>query len=146
MKVRISSQFPCSAAIAWILVTRSDTLVQVAKPLAFIRPSRNSFPVRWIQGETVHCKSYLFGLIPVGERQIDFERIDAKKMEIQTRECDPLIQKWDHLIAIEYVDEHSCIYTDEVEIEAGVMTFFVWVWAHWFYRHRQARWRKAVLG
>ena len=32
-------------------------------------------------------------------------------------------------------------YSDEVLIEAGLLTCFVWAFAQWFYRHRQRRWR-----
>lgn len=50
-----------------------------------------------------------------------------------------LIPKWDHLITIRAA-EGGCLYTDRVEIHAGVFTPFVWSFAWLFYRHRQRRW------
>jgi hypothetical protein len=32
-------------------------------------------------------------------------------------------------------------YTDEIEIQAGLLAGVVWAFAHVFYRHRQRRWR-----
>lgn len=144
MKVLVSSTFPCDADKAWALVNKSTTLIQIAKPMAKIEPSRSPFPEKWIQGKQNYCKSYLFGIIPVGERCIFFERIDPLKREIQTRERDPLVQKWDHLISIKPVDSSTCIYTDEVHVESGLLTVFIWLWATCFYKHRQARWLKLL--
>ncbi|OQW53843.1 MAG: hypothetical protein A4S09_06400 [Proteobacteria bacterium SG_bin7] len=144
MKVFISSKLPCDADRAFALVKKSSTLVHVAWPMAKIVPSRNSFPEQWVQGKKVYCKSYLFGIVPVGERSIYFERIDPHKREIQTRENDPLVQKWDHLISIKPIDSSSCIYADEIDIKAGLITFVVWMWAMCFYKHRQSRWLKLL--
>jgi hypothetical protein len=36
------------------------------------------------------------------------------------------------------------IESDEIEIEAGWLTFFVWLFAQWFYRHRQRKWRNVA--
>jgi hypothetical protein len=38
--------------------------------------------------------------------------------------------------------EDSIKYTDEVEIYAGVFTFFVAIWSIIFYKHRQKKWSK----
>lgn len=94
MKVFVSSKLPCDVDRAWALVKKSSTLVYIAWPMAKIVPSRNPFPNEWVQGKTAYCKSYLFGIILVGERSIYFEQINPNKREIQTRETDPLVQKW----------------------------------------------------
>lgn len=83
----------------------------------------------------------MFGFIPLGVRAIYLERIDQEHFEIQSREKDPLIKKWDHLIKV-WSQEGKTYYSDEVEIDAGLLTFFVSSWANWFYRHRQGKWRK----
>lgn len=146
MKVKISTDLACPAIDAWQTVIQSATLSYVALPLAKIEASRASFPKNWIQAQTIYCKSYLFGFIPVGERTIYFERVDSAEKEIQSRESDPLIRRWDHLITVKPTSKSSCTYCDEVVIEAGLMTFFVWAWANWFYRHRQKRLADLVLG
>jgi hypothetical protein len=69
------------------------------------------------------------------------EKIDQKNYEIQSREHDPLIARWDHLISIKPLDDSRSIYRDSIDIDAGSLTFVVWAGANWFYRHRQRRWR-----
>ena len=32
----------------------------------------------------------------------------------------------------------------EIVIEAGPLTLLVWLFANWFYRHRQRRWRRVA--
>src|SRR5207302_1640781 len=36
------------------------------------------------------------------------------------------------------------LYSDEILIETGWVTAFVWLFAQWFYRHRQRRWRRVA--
>lgn len=144
MKVTVSTALNCSASLAWNLVEKSSTLVYVAWPLAHIESINESFPERWTQGSTILCRSYLFGFIPVGTRQIFFEKINSVTRQIQTRESDTLVKHWDHLISIIPNGELMCIYSDEVEIDAGIITPLVWLWANWFYKHRQSRWKKIL--
>ncbi|MGE0631455.1 MAG: hypothetical protein AB7O96_03545 [Pseudobdellovibrionaceae bacterium] len=140
----MSSRLDRPAGNVWDLVERSSTLIEVAWPLARIVPVDGKFPERWIEGTTSQCRSFLFGFFPVGTRRIFFERIDGSSMQLQSRESDPLVKRWDHLISVKPLDESSCVYTDEIEIDAGVITSIVWLWANWFYRHRQARWQKML--
>lgn len=51
-----------------------------------------------------------------------------------------LIRKWHHTITIEPLSKGECRYNDEVEVEAGLITPVIWIFAHIFYRHRQKRW------
>lgn len=145
MKVLVKSKFSISAAVVWDLTQKSSTLLIVAWPLARIVSVIDSFPERWSEGSTVLCRSYLFGIIPVGTRRIFFEKIDKASMQLQSRETDPLIKHWDHLITVRPINESSCVYSDEVEINAGVLTPIIWLWANWFYRHRQSRWQKLLV-
>ena len=58
------------------------------------------------------------------------------------------VRMWNHRIKVEPLSERRCLYTDELELRAGVLTAFVWLIAHLFYRYRQMRWRNLaqVLG
>lgn len=141
MRVVVESVLPCRAELAWEEVQTSRLLIEVARPLLVIRPIRGeSLPVWWESGTTIRCRSYLFGFIPLGTRVVRFERIDAARREIQTRESDPLIRRWDHLIKIESLDAVRCRYADDIEIGAGLLTPVVWLFAIVFYRYRQRRW------
>ena len=72
------------------------------------------------------------------------ERIDPAAREIQSRESEWLVRRWDHLVRVRPAGDGQTLYSDEIIIEAGWATFFVWLFAHWFYRHRQRRWRRVA--
>ncbi len=145
MRAFIQSRLECEADLAWSLVQTSKLLQEVMAPLVILRPRKGeTFAERWPAGRTVMCRCFLFGVIPLGTRSLHFERIDSEAREIQTRESDPLVRRWDHLIRITPTPDHACRYSDEIEIDAGWRTFFVWWFANVFYRHRQRRWRKLL--
>jgi hypothetical protein len=79
--------------------------------------------------------------LAVHSHTIYIEEIDQKNYQIKSREHDPLITRWDHLISIEPLDDNQSIYRDTIDIDAGSLTLVVRAWANWFYRHRQRRWR-----
>jgi hypothetical protein len=140
MRVDVSTRLACSAAKAWDEVQKSALLLHVALPLARIEPAdAQVFPERWSQGLTVRCKIAIFGFIPIGIRNLHFAEINAATHEIITHEYDPLVKSWDHTISIKSAGNDQAIYRDVIEIDAGLLTVFVWAWTNWFYRHRQVR-------
>jgi hypothetical protein len=141
MIVDVSTVLNCSAAKAWNEVQKSSLLLDVIWPLARVVPVGAPFPERWSEGLTIQCKSYVFGFIPIGVRTVHFEKIDHETYQLQSREHDPLIARWDHLVSIKPLDDTRSIYRDTIDIDAGSLTFVVGAWANWFYRHRQRRWR-----
>jgi hypothetical protein len=143
MKVDVSTQLSCSATKAWNEVQRSSLMVRVMRPLIRVAPvDASGLPELWMEGRQFRCRLFVFGFIPIGVRALRFERIDAAAREIRTHESDPLVRRWDHRISIQPAGERRSVYRDEIEIDAGALSFFVWAFANWFYRHRQARWRK----
>jgi len=142
MKVDVSTHLNCSAGKAWNEVQKSSLLLRVIRPLARIVPvDQRHFPERWTEGLKIQCRSYLFGFIPIGVRNLHFQRIDQKNFEILILENDPLVKRWTHAISIKPVDQDRSIYRDVIDIDAGRLTGLVWAWASCFYRHRQRRWR-----
>jgi hypothetical protein len=137
----VSTELNCSAAKAWNEVLTSSLLLHVIWPLVRVVPVGASFPQRWSEGSTLQCKSYIFGIIPIGVHTIGVEKVDERNAQIQFREHDQLIKRWDHLISIKPLDDNRSIYRDTIDIEAGGLTLAVVAWANWFYRHRQHRWR-----
>jgi hypothetical protein len=129
MIVDVSTTLDCSAAKAWNEVQKTSL------------HRHTPFPERWTEGLTVQCKLFIFQVIPLGVHTLHLETIDQKSYEIQSREYDPLIARWDHLVSIKPIDDARCLYRDMIDVDAGRLTFVVWAWANWFYRHRQWRWR-----
>lgn len=146
MRVFVQSTLACDADIGWQRVQTIALLREICSPLVRLAPDRNapSLPERWPEAGTVRIRPYLFGFIPTGVRVLRCEHVDHQRREIQTREHDPLIRRWDHRIHFESLAPGKSRYTDEVEIEAGLLTLPVWLFAQWFYRHRQRRWRRVA--
>ena len=146
MRVIVESILPCCADLAWVAVQTSALLLEVASPVAVIRPlDGDALPERWAVGQSFRCRSYLFGVIPVGTRTVRVDSIDSADLAIRFSEFDPLCSRWDHLIGIRPMANGRCRYRDEIDFEAGWLTLFVWLFAQAFYRHRQRRWRRVAL-
>lgn len=86
----------------------------------------------------------LFGFLPAGEHHITIVRIDREANLIESKEGDALAPVWNHTIRFHPLGDGKLHYTDEIEIPAGLLTGFIWAFAHLFYRHRQRR-RKQLL-
>ncbi|MCK5223235.1 hypothetical protein KAR04_00570 [Candidatus Calescamantes bacterium] len=61
-------------------------------------------------------------------------------------ETGKIAKVWNHTIIIEKDTDGNARYTDIVEIKAGVVTFFVYLFAQLFYRHRQRKWKNLLKG
>jgi len=72
---------------------------------------------------------------------LNLKKISDSSRTLYTNEGGGLVPVWNHLIKIESISEGSCLYADDVDIEAGLLTPIVWFYAHAFYRYRQWRWR-----
>ena len=141
MRVFVSSTLPCDSTRAWAAVQTPEVLLEVCRPLVTLLPlPGETFPERWVEGRSGQVRSWLFGLIPFGVRSLVFEKVDQEQQIIQTREHDPLIQKWDHCIRVQTLEPGRCQYSDEVEIDAGILTLPVWLFARVLYSHRHRRW------
>jgi hypothetical protein len=148
MKLKLATHLNCSPAIVWNYVLTPELLHYIAYPLVTfeaVKPS--SFPSRWSQGDYLTCLK-LLGVIPLGHQTIGI-RLDPvrqqenKHYELLDNGHSKLIPTWRHLICIE-ANGNQTLYTDELELRAGLLTPLVWLFALVFYSHRQRRWRKLV--
>lgn len=145
MWIDVQSELPCDPQRAWEEVQKVRLLQEVCAPLAQILPEHGrELPVVWHAGEIVHCRMKLFGFLPMGTRTLYFERIDPLTRQIQTRETDRLVRHWDHLISFTYAPDGRCLYRDQIEVHAGLLTPLVWLFAQCLYRHRHKRWQRVA--
>lgn len=70
-----------------------------------------------------HKVVYKTSIFPASEKEV-FERLKVLK-------------------TLQYI-ENTTQYTDEVEINAGWKTIFVYMWANAFYAHRQRKWKRLL--
>ena len=148
MLLEISTELECSAERAWQEVQTTRLLEYVAHPLLVFDPIEpQTWPETWREGEYL-SRMRLLGIIPFGKQCIAISIPDrsnaSAKGEYRVRDngYGDMVKKWDHLIVIEEVADGTTRYTDRLEIEAGILTPIVWLYARVFYQHRQARWRK----
>lgn len=142
MRVVVECELACRPDAVWDEVSRSRLLKEVCAPLVTFRQRPGEeLPDAWQEGTTIHVRSYLFGLIPLGRRTITFDRVDSAAGDIDSREHDPLVRRWDHQVRVRPAANGRTVYRDEVIVEAGLLTPLVWLFAQCLYRHRQRRWR-----
>ena len=144
MIVDISTILGCSIDEAVAHVKTPQLLAFVAAPLVrFVPVSPPVFPEVWSAGE-YSVALRLFGVVPFGKQAIVIS-VPPTETGFTVRDAghSTLINTWDHLITIT-PHGSGCHYRDRVEVHAGVLTPFVWLFAQMFYRHRQRRWRALV--
>jgi len=95
----------------------------------------------WQEGETVTAWIFLFGVVPFSKHRLHVARIDDAAMMLSSQEGGGLIRRWNHDIIVTARDEASCQYRDVIDIDAGIFTPAIALYARWFYFMRQRRWR-----
>ncbi|MBR1584937.1 MAG: hypothetical protein IJ662_05295 [Clostridia bacterium] len=135
--VRKTSIFPVKRDVVFAKLQELSTLQYIAAPYASFTPIDAAQPAVWTVGSTSAYRFRLFGFIPFGTHTIHIERFDRDG--IRSREGNEHVPVWNHKI---YLKDHGndTEYTDEVDIEAGWKTVFIWLWAKAFYAHRQKKW------
>jgi ligand-binding SRPBCC domain-containing protein len=126
----------------------------VKTPAAFRKVTRGllSMPCirqradEWCEGENVIGWVFLFGFLPFSRHHLHIARIDDSARTLSSREFGGLIRTWNHDIEVEPIDALSCRYRDRIEIEARIMAPVIVLYARWFYRMRQRRWRALANG
>ncbi len=149
MRSKISSKFNTSPDKVWELVKRSDTMIFIAKPIVSFQPVGKQFPEIWEEGQ-YETSVKLFGFIPIGSQVIRIS-IDSENRRIRDdgfgkKGLLGLMSKWDHYIFIDNDNKNPNItnYTDQIEVKAGLLTIFIWIFANIFYMWRQYRWKKLL--
>lgn len=141
--VHRKSIFPADVDLVYALLKNLETLQYIAKPYASFAPIGTNSNIRWEKGQTISFKFKLFCLIPFGTHTIYVE--DFSIHGICTHESNTHVPTWNHQIKLEALPDGSTEYSDEVEIGAGWKTNLVWLWAEFFYAHRQRKWRKLLV-
>jgi hypothetical protein len=148
MIATISTTLNASADRVAQLVQRSDTLIYISGPLIRfvpIRPGR--LPEVWSPGEYRVSMRFL-GILPLGEQSIRIEHRSTDQpgtFSIRDKGGGQLVRVWDHVITIgPDVAGGRTRYEDRVEVRAGLLTPFIWLFALGFYRWRQHRWKQLL--
>lgn len=142
MLATISTYFNCSEDELWDKIKEPWSLQFVAAPILSFRPKNNeTLSGDWVIDRPYQFKLHLFSIIPLGTHTIKLVKIDKESKVIQSQESGLLAPVWNHDIHFSEVEPGKVIYSDRIKIKAGLLTPFIWLFAHVFYRHRQRRWR-----
>lgn len=126
-------------------VQRTQLLEYVAKPILRFKPVEPPiFPEVWAEGN-YRARMLFAGFIPLGFQNIGLEKppMRGDTWLVRDNGSGTLVKTWDHLIEVS-PEGDGTRYVDHVTIRAGLLTPFIVLFAHVFYRHRQRRWRRLV--
>lgn len=140
--VKKTSVFPAPREIVFAKLQELSTLQYIAAPYATFTPVDPDDPMVWQVGASSSYRFKMWGFIPFGVHTINIERFDIDR--IQSREGNKFVPVWNHKIYLNDIGGET-EYTDEVDIDAGWKTIFVWLWAKAFYAHRQRKWLKLLF-
>lgn len=135
-----TSIFHANEGTVFAMLRDIKTLQTVAYPLATFSALDKNKALVWNEGSVFQFKFKLFDTIPFGIHTINVVEFNEKSYRIYTNESNTHVPIWNHRIILSPIDESRVKYTDEVEINAGWKTPFVYLWAKCFYSHRQRKW------
>lgn len=149
MKLRLSTVFNAPIEQVFEQVKTPRLLQYIAYPLIEFRPVEPAvFPEVWTVGD-YRVEMRFLSLISMGEQSIRIrlepaQQIPGQRYQLLDDGYSRLIQRWHHLIHLEALPNGFTQYVDELEVEAGLLTKPVWLFAYLFYSYRQYRWRQLV--
>lgn len=147
VKAKISTTIKTNENTMWMELQKIASLMHVASPILKFKPQKGSFvSEKWVLGSEYKFKLYLFGIIPIGDHFIKLAELNQEENKIVSHERGSLVKVWNHTIKWDAIDDQTIVYTDGIEISAGIMTLSIWLFAHIFYRHRQKKWNKLLEG
>ena len=145
MIATITTYFDCSEDELWEKIKEPWSLQYVAAPILSFSPEGDeSLTGDWEVNKPYPLKLHLFKIIPLGTHTIKLVKIDRESKIIKSQEKGLLAPVWNHDIQFSEIEPGKVRYTDRIEIKASLLTPFIWLFAHFFYRHRQRRWRSLL--
>ncbi len=129
----------------WRLLSKPESLQYVSAPILAFRPiDQSGIDSEWRVGKLYRLSLYLFAILPLGRHDIVLRVLDREANRIFSTEYGSIAKVWNHIIEFQPLTESQITYTDTIDIQAGLLTAGVWIFAHCFYRHRQRRWKKLL--
>jgi hypothetical protein len=142
MIAKISTIMNTTPELLWKEITKPSSLQYVAAPILFFYPtSDTAFNSSWEINKEYNLKLYFLKCIPLGFHTITIKKIDISTNEIMSNESGLLVKVWNHTIKFKSINSDQIEYIDIIEINAGLLTIFIWMFSHFFYRHRQRKWK-----
>ena len=139
MRCFVQTYLNAPAGVVWTAVKKPRTLLHVTRGFLGFSGS-DHFPPEWSLGGKVETRLWFFHILPGWKHTLTVAEVNEDGKLIRSHEFSAFYT-WDHIIRVRE-ESSGCGYSDEIEIRAGLLTFFIWLFANVFYRYRQMRWRK----
>jgi ligand-binding SRPBCC domain-containing protein len=146
MRIELATRLAAPPEQVWLHVRTPRLLMHVASPLVrFVSREPGGFPETWTEGPH-RVWMLLFGVLPLGPQTVGIEFPPPPEGGFRVRDNGSglLARTWDHVIDILPDGSGGALYSDRVEVKAGLLTPLVAGFAMVFYRWRQYRWRQFV--
>ena len=146
MKLSLETNLSAPPERVWAEVKTIRLFRHVTAPFIVFRSAEpGGFPDHFVEGAH-RVSMYFLGFIPIGQQVVNVSKGSDVGPDYWLRDNghSALIKKWDHRITVAPTGAGHTLYRDEVDIDAGLMTPFVFVFASAFFRWRQHRWRRLV--
>jgi hypothetical protein len=147
MKIRLQYYLNMPLDAVWSRVKKASTLHYVANPiLKFVAINPKVLPEEWCDGD-YETSLLLFGYIPFGRQHIVIEIPSITPSDTKVlidHGYGSMVRIWKHTITLTKGTDLQTSYQDEVIIQAGVLTPFVWAFAWIFYRWRRRNWFRLI--
>jgi hypothetical protein len=150
MVIRVTTLLNCTPQRAWEEVQTSRLLHYITAPLVrFTAIAPPTLPALW-DTASYHVQMHLFGWLPFGRQWIVITTEHGattpgqQQYTLRDNGHGDVVAVWDHRIVLREAADGRTHYTDQVTIQAGWLTLFIWLYAQIFYRYRQYRWRRLV--
>jgi hypothetical protein len=137
--VRRTSDLPIDAEVVRQLILKPATFAFVSAPLLRLT---GDMPRTWEVGNRVALRLWLCGVIPMNRHVIEIVDADPEAGWARTLEHGGAVSHWQHTLRVESTGPGTCRYSDEIELEAGLLTPIVAAIARGFYVWRHRRWRE----
>ena len=136
MTVSVSSDLPVPAQVVADLVAKPALMRHLLWPIITFP----DLPARYDVEQGVAVRLRLLGAIPLWRHTIRVVHVDRDALDAVTEEHGGPLRMWRHRLSVTALDDGSCRYTDEVEIDAGALTGVSRFVAGGLYRYRHRRW------
>jgi hypothetical protein len=136
-KVTLTTTLPLPATTACTLARTPELFAYVVRP--FLAVPHLELPERLEPGVEGSGRLWWFGAVPSWRHHLHL--IELSPTEIRTREWGGPVRTWNHHLTFEPLTDTSCRYTDEIELDDGVLGFGTRLFAHAMFRWRHRRWR-----
>jgi hypothetical protein len=139
MRVQLETRLAAPFDKVAVALGGSASFLAVSRPVVEFR---GMLPVAWKPG-CYRVSMYLFGFLPIGWQEIgiSFPAAEPGSFRLRDDGRGPLIRRWDHNVTARS-EGSDTVYRDSIDIDAGLLTPIVWLFARLFFAHRQRRWRR----